>query len=67
MEPRRAVPSEPRERITLVELEGVVRLRLEVDADHLEPGAVIANRAAASATEEVKDPHALALRSWLPL
>jgi hypothetical protein len=44
-----------RQRVSLVELERVVGLRLDVHADDIEPGALIADRAAARATEQVEE------------
>ena len=41
------------ERIALVELERVVRLRVDVHANHLEPGPVVTHRSATSAAEEI--------------
>lgn len=45
-----------RERVRLVELERVAWLRVEVDADDVESGAVVADRAAAGAAEQVEQP-----------
>jgi hypothetical protein len=36
------------------ELKRVVRLRLDIDADHIEPGPVVAHRRSAGAAEQVK-------------
>ena len=43
-----------RQRVGLVELERVVRLRIDVHADHLEPGPVVAHGRAAGAAEQVE-------------
>jgi hypothetical protein len=48
------------EGVGLVELEGVVRLGFDVDADHLEASEVIAVRSAARLAEQVEDPHSWA-------
>jgi hypothetical protein len=52
-----AVLGEVGERVGLVELEGVVRLRVDVDADDLEPGSVVADGRAAGAGVQIEDPH----------
>src|SRR5580765_3426793 len=51
-----ATPPSQRESVLLCELERVVRLRLDVDADHVEPGAVVAHGRAAGAAEQVEQP-----------
>jgi hypothetical protein len=45
-----------RQHVDLVELERVVRLRDDVDADDVEAGSVVAHRRAAGATEEIEQP-----------
>ena len=47
-----------RGRVRLVELERVVGLRLDVDADDVEPGAVVAHRRAAGAAEQIQQKRA---------
>ena len=39
------------------ELERVARLRVDVDADHVEPGAVVSHRSATGAAEQVEELH----------
>ena len=46
------------QRIALVELEGVVRLRLDVHAHHVEARPVVAHRRSAGAAEQVEEPRA---------
>ena len=46
-----------RHRVGLVERERVVRLRVDVDADDVEPGAVVADRRAAGTAEQVEKFH----------
>ena len=43
-----------RQRVGLVELEGVPRLRLDIHAHHLEPGAVVAHARSTGTAEEVE-------------
>jgi hypothetical protein len=47
----------PGHRIALVKLERVPGLRVDVHADDIEPGAVVAHSRAASAAEEIEDSH----------
>ena len=44
----------PLQRVPLMELERVVRLRIDVHADDLEPGTVVARGRATSPAEEVE-------------
>ncbi len=53
---RAPVLGEELERVALVELEGVVRLWLDVDADHVEARTVVAHACAASPAEQVQQP-----------
>jgi hypothetical protein len=41
-------------RVALDKLEGVIRLRLDIDADHIEARAVQAHRCAATTTEQIE-------------
>src|SRR3990167_5379473 len=64
-------PGDIVEGIPLHELERIVRLRLVIHTDHVEPGPVVADRRAAGAAEQVEEarPHAasrLARRASLP-
>jgi hypothetical protein len=51
----------PGQGVALVEFEGVAGLRVDVDADHVEPGPVVAHGRAAGAAEQVEQarPHRL--------
>jgi hypothetical protein len=44
-----------RHRVGLVELERIPRLRLDVDADHLKPGTVVADRGATGPAEQIEE------------
>jgi hypothetical protein len=50
-------------RVTSDELERVVRLRVDIDADDIEASAVVANRATASTAEQVEQSRPLATGS----
>src|SRR6266542_137118 len=45
-----------RERVGLVELEREAGLRLDIDADDVEPGAVVARGCATGTAEQVQEP-----------
>jgi hypothetical protein len=46
------------QRVGLVELERVARLRVDVDPDDLESGLVVADCGPTGSTEEIKQPRA---------
>src|SRR5579871_2546758 len=48
-------PVEPAERVVPMEFEGIILLRLDVDADYIETGSIVADRSAAGSTAEVKN------------
>ena len=43
-----------RQRVSLDELERVVRLRIDVDTYHIKPGSVVAHRGSTRTAEQIK-------------